>query len=340
MLFTHILLYIFITVAAGSANISYSQCSIDCISTGLGASPMLFSDLSSSCKNSTLQASISECVYAKCNYTEQWTPAFVHHQLCGRVRIKSRVWPLAIAGIFCVSISLLAVVLRCCSRYAVARKFGYDDVTIVVAAVFFIAFGVLHLYNVFVNGFGRHFWNIDPSKVTQLLTVFWFAQISYIIVLIPVKTSILLFYLRIFPGSGFKVISLTTIAAVLLSGLAFIFALIFQCSPVSGVWDKSITSKCVSLNLIAYVAGGIAIALDIVILILPIPKCIELHMNTRKELGVIFIFGLGSVACATNIIRLIYIINYRNSIDQTCKSLPKRILPILAADVRTNLDVC
>ncbi|TVY34272.1 hypothetical protein LSUB1_G007462 [Lachnellula subtilissima] len=300
MLFYQILLYVFIPVVAGSANISPSQCSIDCISTELGTSPLLLSNINSTCKNSTLQASILACVYAKCNSTEQWSATIVHNQLCGTVRIESRVWPLAIAGIVCVSLSLLAVVLRCCSRYAVALKFGYDDLTIIVAAVFLIALVVLDLYSRstflnwqrkanrfpdgFINGFGRHFWNIDPIKVAQLLKIFY-----------PSSSHLSDFLVANIFRIRFEVITLTTMAAVLLSGLAVMFALIFQCTPVSGVWDKSIASKCVNLNLLAYTAGGIAVALDVVILILPIPKCIELHVNIRKKLGVSFIFVLGGV---------------------------------------------
>ena len=78
--------------------------------------------------------------------------------------------PLAIVGLVFVPLSLIAVALRCYSRYAVARQFGYDDFIMVVAAVFLIALVVLALYST-TTCFGRHLWDIDPLKVTELLKV-------------------------------------------------------------------------------------------------------------------------------------------------------------------------
>jgi hypothetical protein len=46
---------------------------------------------------------------------------------------------------------------------------------------------------------------------------------------------------------------------------------------------------------LAFATGGIAVALDVLNLALPIPELISLNMNIKKKLNVLFMFSLGSV---------------------------------------------
>jgi hypothetical protein len=82
---------------------------------------------------------------------------------------------------------------------------------------------------------------------------------------------------------------------VIASGLAFIFAIIFQCSPVAGAWDKTISSKCVDVNALAFSNSGVSIAQDLVILFLPVPELASLQMSLRKKLNVLGMFSIGGL---------------------------------------------
>lgn len=62
-----------------------------------------------------------------------------------------------------------------------------------------------------------------------------------------------------------------------------------------GAWDKTIPSRCIDINLLAYATGGIAVGFDIIILGLPVPQLLKLKMNMRKKLNVLFMFSLGSM---------------------------------------------
>jgi len=73
--------------------------------------------------------------------------AVVNHKLCEGVRFESRSWSLNIVGLVCVPVAIIAVALRCYARIAVARQFGWDDFTIVLAAVFLTVLMVLDLYS-------------------------------------------------------------------------------------------------------------------------------------------------------------------------------------------------
>lgn len=67
---------------------------------------------------------------------------------------------------------------------------------------------------------------------------------------------------------------------------------------VGGVWNLSPSAKCLEVHKIAYLAGGISVVLDIIILILPIPYCARLQMGWKRKIIVMFseyIFKLISV---------------------------------------------
>ncbi|GKZ25554.1 hypothetical protein AbraIFM66951_001326 [Aspergillus brasiliensis] len=51
--------------------------------------------------------------------------------------------------------------------------------------------------------------------------------------------------------------------------------------------------------------SGTSIALDVIVLLLPIPVLWSLHMRLHKKLGVLMIFWLGAFCCVAAIIRLI-----------------------------------
>jgi hypothetical protein len=107
--------------------------------------------------------------------------------------------------------------------------------------------------------------------------------------------SILLFYLRVFSRPVFRAVVLWNIAFVGVTAIASILVIIFQCSPVSGIWDKTITSKCIDANALAYSVSGIGIVQDLLILFLPVSELATLRMNLRKKLNVIGMFSIGGL---------------------------------------------
>ena len=47
------------------------------------------------------------------------------------------------------------------------------------------------------------------------------------------------------------------------------------------------------VSALGYAAGGISVAQDVVILLLPIPELLKLQMNIKKKLNVMFMFNIG-----------------------------------------------
>ncbi|KUJ12789.1 uncharacterized protein LY89DRAFT_558860, partial [Mollisia scopiformis] len=270
------------------------------------------------CTNITLQASLSACIQKQCNYTEQARVAIVDNQLCEGVPIQSRAWGVAIVGLVCGPLALIAIALRCYSRYSITRSLGWDDWLAVVTGLVLIPLIVLDCYNGIVNGYGRHYWDVDPLRVVELLKIFYVAEILYIVVITLVKASILALYFRVFLSNNFRIAAGIVLVLVVFSGLGVIAAIVFQCSPVDLAWDRTIVGgRCINVNELAYAAGAISVALDIIILVLPLPELYHLQMSKKKKLNVMFMFSLGTIACITSIVRLKYLVDFAKSTDPT-----------------------
>jgi hypothetical protein len=86
-----------------------------------------------------------------------------------------------------------------------------------------------------------------------------------------------------------------TLASVTAAGIAFTLAIVFQCTPIGGAFDRNIPSTCINLNAAAFSSSGISIAQDLVILFLPLPQLQLLNMSLKKRLNLMFMFSLGSL---------------------------------------------
>ncbi|KAH8663482.1 hypothetical protein BGZ60DRAFT_68516 [Tricladium varicosporioides] len=321
-----ILLWIFVTTA-GAVNLNLTEiatllpaCSFPCIINNL--SPTVMSDLTLICKNNTLQATLTSCIQTRCNYTDQGKVAIANSNICSGLPIESRGLSITIIGLVMGPLAVLTVALRCYSRYAVARQFGWDDTVIVISTCFLVVLIALDVQNSASNGFGRHIWDIDPRRAKELLMNLYICEVFYVVVVTLIKASILCFYLRVFSNYWFQMATRATLMITLLSGVAFVFAAIFQCTPVSGAWDLTIPHKCIKVNNLAFIIAGFTIGLDIVIIALPIPECLALRMNTRKKLNVLFMFSIGAIACVTSMVRMKYIVNFATTSDPTWDNVP------------------
>ncbi|EKD20295.1 uncharacterized protein L3040_007303 [Drepanopeziza brunnea f. sp. 'multigermtubi'] len=291
------------------------QCAVKCIAQRVEMNITILPDPTVTCRNETLQVTIASCVLGTCDFEEQQQVILLNKLLCKGIAPESRAWQIAIVGLVCGSVALIAVSLRCYCRHAINRRLGFDDWLAVGAGALLISYTTLQIYNGLVNGYGRHFWDVDQSKMVELLKIFWIAEIIFISALAFVKSSILVFYLRVFTPRWFCILDIITLIAVVLSWLGTTFATIFQCSPMTAIWDRAVPSKCIDVNSLSYATGSISVVLNLIILILPIPLLFRLRMGLKKKLSLLLMFGLGSLACITSGIRLKYLIAFATSKD-------------------------
>lgn len=78
--------------------------------------------------------------------------------------------------------------------------------------------------------------------------------------------------------------------------LGIFFAIIFACNPIARSYDVTVTTgSCINTAALYIATAVFNIASDIILFILPIPMVMGLQMKWKQKMGLLFIFGIGSV---------------------------------------------
>lgn len=146
------------------------------------------------------------------------------------------------------------------------------------------------------EGKGNIFWKLPKICWTDRTQYYWYMQTFYKITLNVTKISILLLYLRIFPQRWLRIGCYLILTLVVTYGLVSVFySSVFQCTPVSKAYQKSLPGHCINVRKTWQANAGFNIASDLMILVLPMPALHSLQMSSKPKLGLIFLFGLGSL---------------------------------------------
>lgn len=131
--------------------------------------------------------------------------------------------------------------------------------------------------------------------------MFYVNMLLYTITRFFVRASIILFYLRVFPkraDSRLRPIIWWTMWANLIYNLAFLFAVIFQCTPIDHFWTQWMglpnDGKCTNVNLLAWAAAISGIVFDVWLLALPFPQLLALNVHWKKKVMGVMMFSVGA----------------------------------------------
>lgn len=121
------------------------------------------------------------------------------------------------------------------------------------------------------------------------------------------KLSVLLFYKRVFRGNTFNAAVWTMISIISVWTVAFFFANLLQCYPISTNWEASgaQVSSCINTNMMYLAQAWTDVLTDMMILALPIPCIWALQMPAKHKVGVTAIFLLGVLTVVSGIAKLV-----------------------------------
>lgn len=115
-----------------------------------------------------------------------------------------------------------------------------------------------------------------------------------------VKLSILSFYWKVFASNtGHKrnrlLIQAVAVACVVWF-LIVTFLIIFQCDPIHAYWDElAAASYCLDTSKLLLGYEITNLALDVLILCIPIPIVLRLKLPSSKKAGLVGVFSLGAL---------------------------------------------
>ena len=135
---------------------------------------------------------------------------------------------------------------------------------------------------------------------------------------------------------------------VILSNFSLTMALCFQCvisnlpiclslfanhiqQPFHGAWTnwmyKVAPVKCIRTFTAVYVAAGMSISHDLIILILPIPILWKLNLPWQKKYNLLVMFSVGSFVIMCSLLRLPSLMKMKDSSDPSCELLAHQSYP-------------
>ncbi|KAH8673438.1 hypothetical protein BX600DRAFT_205209 [Xylariales sp. PMI_506] len=312
--------------ASDTTDVTIPDCGLLCIVNTVPSTPcQTIANITCICTNEEAIALIGECVAAQCSIRDALTTEKYDTVTCGYSTPDNSKEVSITTPVFGV-LAILAFILRVVSRWVTGFKatWGLDDwvmVPAVVASIPTTALSIL-LAN---HGLGRDLWMVDQDDITYILYIYYWDEILYNFVIPCTKVSILCFYLRIFPAKGFRMWVYSLIAANVAYFIAFDLATIFQCTPIDGAWldwDGEWDGVCRDVNLQAWVAAAVSIALDIATIILPMPELWKLNLSIKKKLQVMSMFAVGAFVTVVSILRLQYLLDFASDSNVTQNFVP------------------
>ncbi len=120
-------------------------------------------------------------------------------------------------------------------------------------------------------------------------------QILYNPILALVKSSVLVFLLRLFGGKkGVRRFIISLNVVNLMQMTAVFFAILFQCLPIAFNWDPTIKGgHCVEQRVLFTTTAAFNILTDLVVLGLPLWILVDLNIPRRTKFALMFVFLLG-----------------------------------------------
>ncbi|KAF9877083.1 hypothetical protein CkaCkLH20_05349 [Colletotrichum karsti] len=297
-----------------------SSCGINCLVQSITGSGCDITNTTCSCASSQLGQLAASCLIANCTMQDSLDLAKLQASQCNLPHESETTKLLAILITVYVT-ALIAIGLRLVAK-SYARIWSIDDALIVSAIV--IAVGPFSFVILMATkGFGTHLYDLQSGDLSEILRLLYAAEIIYVFVLLFAKLSLVVFYLRIFTVTRFRISAYALIAFLVVGQVIIGFLTIFSCHPIELFWNKDIhTGGCLDINQLAYANSALAILQDLIILALPIAMLPGLQMNNNKKISVAIIFLLGSVGFISTIVRLQVLAVFGNSIDPTWDYVP------------------
>ncbi|KAH8668813.1 hypothetical protein BX600DRAFT_435330 [Xylariales sp. PMI_506] len=134
-----------------------------------------------------------------------------------------------------------------------------------------------------------------------------------------IKTSIIIFYARIFPTRSIQICAWGIWIYTMLWTIEAFLSSMLECIPVAYFWDKTLSGHCVANPLvrIGLTNGVLSTAGDIFILIMPMPLLVTLQMNSKRRFGLLAIFTVGILVIVTSFLRWIALLGTTTDVSYT-----------------------
>ncbi|CAI7583126.1 unnamed protein product [Penicillium glandicola] len=158
----------------------------------------------------------------------------------------------------------------------------------------------------------------DAQDNATVATILFTYILVYLVELLLIKSSILMFYRRIF---GMNWMIWATLFISYSWCIASMIAALSACDPISYFWTELTdpASGSYRYDFYYYYLGNAAanVVTDVLILLVPMPIIWRLQMRRAQKIAVCFILLLGGFVCIASGVRIHYITHLKGNVDIT-----------------------
>ncbi|KAL8783492.1 MAG: hypothetical protein Q9213_004588 [Squamulea squamosa] len=221
----------------------------------------------------------------------------------------SNAWMVNLTDSIGLVLVTLAVFARCYTKIFIIKAPGWEDYICIVAYAVYVTFVALHFVHHLHYGGGRHTADIPPEYIYGFFWTKVVANYLYIIGCTLAKFSLLLFLYRIFGVNfRFRLASWALGAVLAIWTTVTMLLCIFACRPLVASWNIRVylapSTHCnIKVPDVTTIHGFCNVITDFALLFLPVPMVWNLHVTTKKRLGLAAVFATGIFICAVSIVR-------------------------------------
>ncbi|RYP51413.1 hypothetical protein DL769_010816 [Monosporascus sp. CRB-8-3] len=218
------------------------------------------------------------------------------------------------------SVATLIYGMRIFARYRITHTpMRMDDYLTGAACVSCWAFYACTMGMINYGGCATHLWQVTQAQYENLLKWMIPVNIFYMLSTDLAKISLLFFYLQLSPDLKYGILVRTLVAAFTLYALVYALISIFACRPIYAAWDLTAmrTAACVDKGTFLLTASIANVAMDLVILVLPLPVVVPLQIPWRRKVSLMLLFATGSFVIVVAVYNCVLTIKLFNSDDYT-----------------------
>ncbi|TLD21118.1 hypothetical protein PspLS_09269 [Pyricularia sp. CBS 133598] len=227
--------------------------------------------------------------------------------------------------IVCMALVTPFVAMRVLVKVYLSPPFLIEDYVSVLAWLLSTAYSVTAIM-MYKYGGGYHVWELSVESYEGFLKALYADTLVYGLNAYLTKVALLLVIARVFTAfRKTRIVTFVLIGAMAFYYVPMLFLKMFVCNPISGFWtplpatDPGVPAPHCLNQRTMFIADTIISAItDTAVLVIPIPASISLRMPWQRRFKVWSMLGLGGVATAASIVRLVVVFtSIQESEDQT-----------------------
>ncbi|ORY56946.1 uncharacterized protein BCR38DRAFT_112972 [Pseudomassariella vexata] len=190
------------------------------------------------------------------------------------------------------AVTLVFVGLRIWARLVAPSSFGFNDVLIMASWLFSLTL-CCSLVAATHFGLGLHRNQVSDEDYEIFLRVPIGSSVLYSWGIATAKMSIAVLYLKFMPEHRLRRFNQGLIAFILIQAMMETCVTVFRCNPIYKAWEPEVGGYCLDQPTLWYTVFGLNLAVNLVLLVEPVPIMWHLQLPRAEWIGLIIMISLG-----------------------------------------------